>query len=165
MKNLKLTLVLAAALAVPSFSGGKNYTQTAFITVAVNGEVPSAPRKIWDKVITREGLVKIVGLQEPQGDDNMGQIGSKLCGKLGGEMGSLVITYVSLENEIRYSWEPDHGGYVCHITFKFAPSGKGTKVTVADAYSDEKPGMVEKNAQDTRAHLAQTIEALKQVVM
>jgi hypothetical protein len=164
MKNLILTLGLASALLTPAFAApAKEYSQTAFITVTVSGEVPAAPGDLWKKVVSKDGLIKILGMEEAMGDENMGDAGSKLCGKLGGEGGNLVVTHINLESEIRYSWEPDQGGYVCHVTVKMAPSGKGSRVTVSDSYSDEKPALIAKNAADTKAHLAASLDAMKKL--
>jgi hypothetical protein len=165
--HLALALGLAALLSAPLRAGekAKEYTQVAFVSVSANAELTADPGKVWKQLIRKDVLVKAVGMEEATGDENMGEPGAKLCGRLGGEPGNLVVTYSMIENEIRYAWEPDHGGYVCHMSLKLAPAGKGTKVTLMDSYSEEKPGMLDKNAKESRAHLAQSLETLKKAIV
>ena len=172
MKNLTalasaLTLGLAsqAPLRAADMGGkGMDYTQTAFVTISVNADIAADRAKVWKQIIRKDVLIKMIGLEGATGSETMGEPGSTLCGRMGGEAGNLVVTHAMIDNEVRYSWEPDHGGYVCHITLKLTPMGKGTKVTLTDAYSEEKPAMLEKNAKDTRMHLSQSLESLKKSV-
>ncbi|MDB5102473.1 MAG: hypothetical protein JWP91_162 [Fibrobacteres bacterium] len=156
----------SAATDIASEKAGppREYAQTTLVAVEVKAELAAEPSKVWSQVIRKEILVRMIGFEDAKGDDALGTPGAKLAGRIGGDQGMLIVTHAKADREIRYAWEPEHGGYVCHFTLKLSPSGKGTMVSLVDAYSDEKPALIAKNAADSRAHLAQSLETLKKSV-
>ena len=55
------------------------------------------------------------------------------------ESGRFVVTYAEPGKELRMSFEPDNGSYVCRDRWKLSPAGKGTKITYTQTYTESGP--------------------------
>ena len=55
------------------------------------------------------------------------------------DSGALVVTYAKPGKELRMSFDPENGSYLCQDRFELSPAGKGTKVTLTQTYTESGP--------------------------
>lgn len=168
MRNNIKTLLLAsllAAAATPSLAGGKSSGpgDLALIRVEAAVDIDASPAEVWGALLSSAGQSALTGFKPDQAGAALTGVGQALHGTGAYDKGTVAITRLVPEQELRISWDPDHGGYLCQSRFRLEAKGKGTRVTAQDWYSEDKPAQAEANREGARKGLEKGLAAFGKV--
>ncbi|HET7153218.1 MAG TPA: SRPBCC family protein [Candidatus Kapabacteria bacterium] len=77
----------------------------------------------------------LIGAKHTGGSGSMAKVGSVSSIEVDGDKGSEVVTYFKPGKELRISFEPDNGTYLCGEKWILTPSGKGTTVHYDETFT------------------------------
>lgn len=150
---LGLAFAAATALSAPPLAPKK----TALITIPATVSVNAPPAKVWAAVTSLDGFGALTGFAATGGPKSFAKIGDAVPAKVWTDTGRLVVTELMPEKELRVSWEPANGSYICSKRVVLSPSAGGTTLAYWDRYTDDQPNADETARQvaaETEKHIA-----------
>lgn len=131
MKTIVAILVIGCAVAHAQVSssdiGAKHFTGT--ITIQAKAETVFA-------ILTNcEKHCALTGSKHTGGSATMAKVGSTSTVEVDGDKGTEVVTCFKPGKELRLSFEPDNGTYLCGEKWTLTPSGAGTTVQYNETFT------------------------------
>lgn len=113
--------------------GGQEFTGSV--------EVSKAPNAVWGKLTQARFLAKAIGSDYEKGSKTFAKVGDAARVKLNysNDAGMYVVTHANPSKDLRMSFDPDNGSYICQFRLELSPVGKGTKITVTETYTESGP--------------------------
>jgi uncharacterized protein YndB with AHSA1/START domain len=158
-----LWLVAAALVWSPPARGEATWAKKgALVVVSGSTEVKAPKAKVWKALTSADGLAAIAGFKfDTKPPKPLKEVGDHFSGQLSGDKGVFVATTVRPEEELRLTWAPAEGHYLCACRVLLKPSATGTTVEYTDMYTDEKPAQVDENAKSTTKDMTSSLEKFK----
>ncbi|MBI5836911.1 MAG: hypothetical protein HZB25_06690 [Candidatus Eisenbacteria bacterium] len=161
-----LPLLLPAtglALVILGAPAGAAIRKGAAVEVSHTATIHAAPSRVWARLCSAEGLGALGGLVPRTGSAPMARVGDHLSGVLAhwNDPGTLVCTCFKAGRELRASWEPDNGSYLCRVRVVVEAAGTGSRVTLTDTYTDDQAATVDKTARESDAEMASRLASFK----
>ena len=145
-------LVTASVLASPL-----PVKKTALVTIPATFTVDAPPQKVWDALVSADGFGTLTGFHATGGAKSFTKIGDAVPAQVWSDSGRLVVTELVSGKELRVTWEPAKGHYLCSKRIVLSPAGAGTSLEYWDRYTDDQPNADEtarKVVADTAQHVA-----------
>jgi len=102
--------------------------------------IQAAPQAVFGMITNCEKHCALMGGKHISGSTTYSKVGSTSYTEIdGGDKGTEVVTYFKPSKEIRISFEPDNGTYLCGEKWVLTPSGNGTKVHYDETYTMSGP--------------------------
>jgi uncharacterized protein YndB with AHSA1/START domain len=159
---MRLALVIAiGALAADAAHGGLSAKKTALITIPATLELKAPPAKVWSVVTSVDGFTALTGFKASGG--RFSKIGDSVPGQAWEDKGRLVVTEFVPEKELRVTWEPAQGHYLCQKRIVLTPTSGGTRLEYWDRYTDDQPN-ADQTAQQVVAESERLIEGFRKMV-
>jgi len=155
-KSIALTL---SAFALAAGLASATSPDLALVRVESSAEIKSAPAAAWKALQSAEGQA-LLGFKPDVAGQAISE-GKIVHGDCAGDKGNLVVTHVEKGKEMRVTFDPDHGGYICRTRIRLEPAGSGVRLTFSDWYSEEKADQKEKNRAASQQGVDQGVQALK----
>ncbi len=163
-----IALVACAAIAstAPAARGDETTVKKGTaVTIESHLELKAAPAKVWAALTSMEGLCALTGytVAGPMRQRSIAKIGETMLAQTWGETGRIYVTGFHPESELRVTWEPASGAYLCgqRITLAPTPNG-GTALAVSERYTDDTPN-ADETAAKAREATAKGLEAFRAI--
>jgi hypothetical protein len=158
--SIKTSIISIAIFASLSLAGPKDL---ALVRMEKSIDLKGAPAEIWEKLVSPAGQMALGGFKSDLSPVAFTKIGDNQHGACQGDKGTLVVTHYMAGKEIRISFDPDNGAYVCQTRVSISASGTGTHLVFQDWYSEEKAEMKEKNRSEAEKGIQAALEAFKKM--
>jgi hypothetical protein len=160
---MKKTVLLVLFSTIAASLLAADFKKTSLITIPLTIEVKAPPAAVWKALTTWEGFGALTGFQPTGPEKTLSKVGDSTAAKVWDDRGTLVVTGLVPEKELRVSWEPENASYLCAKRIVLKPSAGGTTIEYWDRYTDDQP-----NADDTArkvvADTAQHVAAFRKMV-
>lgn len=160
MKKAVSIAMISAFAAVLSAAG---FQKGALITIPQTIEVKAAPADVWKVVTTWEGFGALTGFKPTGGPKSFSKVGDSVTAQVWDDTGTLVVTVLVPQKELRVAWEPDNASYLCAKRILVKPSAAGTTLEYRDRYTDDQPN-ADETAKKVVADTAQHVAAFRKMV-
>jgi len=159
------TLGAVLLLAGPLLRAQVAAKKTALITIPVKFEVKAPPTKVWATLISLDGFGTLTGFKPQAGQklSSFSKIGDHVLAQVWDDRGRLVVTEFVLERELRVTWDPEKGHYLCQKRILLTPGAGATSVEYWDRYTDDQPN-ADATAKQVAADTEKNVEALRRLV-
>jgi carbon monoxide dehydrogenase subunit G len=114
--------------------------------------VNASPQAVWAVLTDVQKVGSALGFEYNGAPKKLEKVGDNVALKVWGDTGTYILIYVKPGSELRYVWEPDNATYICQERWTLAPSGKGTKVTYEERYSESGPQTAEAIAEQVKSY-------------
>ncbi|HMU44598.1 MAG TPA: SRPBCC domain-containing protein [Ignavibacteriaceae bacterium] len=118
--------------------------------------------KIWNLLTDVKKHSAIMGSEYLGGAKTFSKVGENARLKEMGDEGTLFLSFIKHNSEIRYSWEVDGGSYLCQERWLLTTENKGTKVTFIERYTESGKQSSEELSKQT-AYFNEAINRLKKM--
>lgn len=155
---LPILVAFLPAAAVEALSVKK----TALITIPAKFEIKASPTQVWAALTLVSGFGRLTGFRPQSGQKVISffRVGDHVLAQVWEDRGRLVVTEFVPERELRVTWEPEKGHYLCQKRILLSPSSAGTSVEYWDRYTDDQPNSDE-TAKQVAADTEKNIEMFK----
>jgi uncharacterized protein YndB with AHSA1/START domain len=143
-----LALIFVAANSFAQVTNKKLTGQGFTGDVTIN----ATPQAVWAVLTDLQKFSGIMGLEYKGAAKKMEKVGDNAPVKFGGDTGAWILVYAKPGSELRYSWEPDNGSYLCQERWILTPAGKGTKVSYEDRYTESGAQTAEAIAEQIKSY-------------
>jgi uncharacterized protein YndB with AHSA1/START domain len=143
-----LAVALMAATAVSAQVGNSKLSGQSFKGATV---VNASSEKVWAILTNPKHLPELLEYELLETARKLDKLGSNLKLKALGDPGRMFLTYSKPLSELRFSWQPDNGTYLCQEEWTLKKSGKGTKITYQTRYTESGPQSKEDIAAQVKA--------------
>jgi uncharacterized protein YndB with AHSA1/START domain len=143
------TPVKAKAIAGQTFSGEVTVQATA--------------SEVWSAITDVEELANLMGFVRLGGGARLAEVGDHASLRHGGDAGVLFVSYVKPDRELRLTWEPENGSYICRDLWILIPTEKGTAVRYEVRYT-ESGKQSEDAIRQQEADYQRALTALKEIL-
>lgn len=140
-------LVLGCGIGFSSAGGGHvgPVKKTVLITIPVQIDIGgTSPEQVWSLVTSYRGFGTLTGfkIEDPQGAFT--RLGATVKAQVWEDKGTLIVTGLDPGKELRVTWEPATGNYLCAkrivVSGYGAESGSsGARLEYWDRYTDDQP--------------------------
>ena len=154
MRKAIWIVVFSAFAALASAVGFKS---GALITIPGKFEIKAPPAAVWATLTTWDGFGTLTGFKPAGSQKSFSKIGDSTAAQVWDDKGTLVVTGLVPQKELRVAWEPENASYLCAKRVVLTSSAGGTSLEYWDRYTDEQPTADEtarKVAADTVQHVA-----------
>jgi hypothetical protein len=136
-----LVVLAAASVAIAELTPQK----TALITIPATFEVQAPVAKVWTALTTVGGFSTLSGFTPADAEKSkvFAKTGDAFPAKMWTDSGTLIAARVVKEKELRVTWDPDGGHYLCGKRIVLSPTTNGTKVEYWDRYTDDQSNVYE----------------------
>lgn len=155
--SIAMISAFAAVLSAADFQKG------ALITIPQTIELKAAPADVWKVVTTGEGFGALTGFKPTGGPKSFSKVGDSVTAQVWDDTGTLVVTVLVPQKELRVAWEPDNASYLCAKRILVKPSAAGTTLEYWDRYTDDQPN-ADQTAKKVVADTAQHVAAFRKMV-
>jgi uncharacterized protein YndB with AHSA1/START domain len=134
-----------------------DFKKTSLITIPKTIELKAAPADVWKVLTTWEGFGTLTGFRPADAQKGFSKVGDSVTAQVWDDTGTLVVTGLVPQKELRVSWEPDNASYLCAKRILVKPSAAGTTLEYWDRYTDDQPDAdqtAKKVVTDTAQHVA-----------
>jgi hypothetical protein len=114
--------------------------------------VNASPQAVWAVLTDVQKVGSALGFEYKGAPQKLEKVGDNVALKVWGDTGTYILIYVKPGSELRYVWEPDNATYICQERWTLAPSGKATKVTYEERYSESGPQTAEAIAEQVKSY-------------
>ncbi len=128
--------------------------QTALVAISSEATLSASPARVFAMVCSARGFGTIAGFASKNPAFKFTRVGDHVRASIWGDDGTLVCSGFVAGKELRVYWEPDKGHYLCHKLVRVEASGKGSKMTMLDRYSDDNMAEAAKTAEKVREETA-----------
>jgi uncharacterized protein YndB with AHSA1/START domain len=147
---------------VAAASGALTVKKGTLVTIPATIDVKAPPAKVWSAITSLDGFAALTGFKAT-GGAAFRKIGDSAPATAWEDKGRLVVTELVPEKELRVSFEPAQGHYLCQKRIVLSPSAGGTRIEYWDRYTDDQPN-AEQTAQQVVAETEKSIDAFKRMV-
>jgi len=134
--------------------------KTTLVTIPGTFEIKAPVDRVWKLISTADSFGVLSGFQPSEKSKRLGTVGASVSASIWNDKGRLVTTYSDPEKELRVTWEPEGGHYLCAKRIVLTPSTNGTTVKYWDRYTDDQPAdSVEKTLKQTTEETRKAIAA------
>ena len=140
-----------------AFLCATNFKKTSLITIPETIEVKAPPASVWTALTSWEGFGALTGFQPTGPEKRFSKVGDSVAAQVWDDKGTLVVTGLVPQKELRVTWEPANASYLCAKRVVLKPSATGTTLEYWDRYTDDQPNADEtarKVVADTASHVA-----------
>jgi uncharacterized protein YndB with AHSA1/START domain len=163
LRSTVRVLLWVAMLGGSAFAGVKNETLGA---QRFKGEivVSASPEDVWAVITDTRKVGEVLQYQYLSGATTFTSLGDHARFKVWGDEGTLFLVYATPGKELRVSWVPDNGSYLCQERWTLTREGDGTKITYESRYtesgaqSDEELARQVKGSEKMLKRLKKTVE-------
>jgi hypothetical protein len=160
--SLLVVPALGAALAQ---AADPAYKKTALVRFDSTLELAKPAADVWQKLCSAEGFCALGGFKTKAKAKRLEHVGDTVAASVWQDNGVLVCTMAVPGKELRVSWEPENGSYLCHKQVKLEATASGsTRLTFVDRYSDDKLDTVDATAKLVAAETTKALAAFKMLV-
>ncbi len=161
IRNLIVILIAFCAVAFGELAPPQKGT---LVTVSGTFEIKAPPEKVWKTISSVAGFCALTGFKPDTGQNTLAftKIGDHVSAQIWGDKGHLIATVVEQKKELRVTWDPSGGHYLCAKRIVLKPSGQGTTVEYWDRYSDDQPAAkVDETLKQVTAETKTAIETFR----
>jgi len=157
---MKRSVWVAALFAFAVLSGpviAADFKKGALITIPGTFELKAPPSAVWTALTSWEGFGALTGFQPTGPERSFSKVGDSTAAQVWDDKGTLVVTGLVREKELRVTWEPATASYLFAKRVVLNPSAGGTTLEYWDRYTDDQPNADETArtvARDTVQHVA-----------
>jgi hypothetical protein len=123
----------------PVLGEAPRVTKGAQVDVSVDLTLNVSPSRVWQELTRASGFGKLTGFQPEKPDATLARVGDAVRASVWQDKGLLVVTGSDPQKELRVTWEPDNGSYLCQKRIRLEAAGDATKVLYQDRYTDTQP--------------------------
>ncbi|MGH7594912.1 MAG: SRPBCC family protein [bacterium] len=105
--------------------------------------INASPQAVWAVLTDVQKVGSALGFEYKGAPKKLEKVGDSVQLKVWGDVGTYILIYAKPGSELRYVWEPDNATYICQERWMLAPSGKSTKVTYEERYTESGPQTAE----------------------
>lgn len=121
--------------------------------------VSKSPQSVWSMLTKVSFSAEATGFVREKGSTTFAKVGDSARVKLTewGDTGTFAVTHVTRGKELRISFDPDNGSYICQDRWQLSPEGKGTKITLTQTYTESSPQTkadIDKQVEQTKEKMA-----------
>lgn len=174
---MPLLLLLAAAIPATGFQpttevqpsmevqkGAPEYKRSSLVRLEAKIDLKAPAAKVWDAITSSKGFAAATGFKIADTDKRLAKLGDAVPASVWSDKGNLVCTFGAEGKELRVSFEPDNGNYLCQKRITLEAQGGGTRLMVLDRYSDDQTDTVDKTAKDVMAEMPKQLAAFQAMV-
>jgi uncharacterized protein YndB with AHSA1/START domain len=140
-----------------------DFKKTSLITIPETIELKAPPASVWTVLTSWEGFGALTGFQPTGPEKKFSKVGDSVAAKVWDDKGTLVVTGLVPQKEIRVTWEPENASYLCAKRIVVKPSAAGTTLEYFDRYTDDQPN-ADETARKVVAGTAQHVAAFRKMV-
>jgi len=130
--------------------------KTSLVTIPAQMEIGATPERVWSLATSFKGFGALTGFKIADGEGSFTRLGQVVEARVWEDEGLLVVTGFDLGKELRVTWEPKNGNYLCAKRIVLSASGDGTLLEYWDRYTDDQP-----NADETAKQVREeTVKAV-----
>ncbi len=154
-------LVLPLALLFSAQSGFGQARNQGLTGQSFSGEITvnAASSQVWAVLTDAGQLTQIMGYEYVGGTKKFNKVGDEARVKVWGDASSFVLIRANRPKELRFSLDPENWTYICNGRWILSRSGKGTKVSFAERYTESSP----QSKEDLEAQVKETNEMLRRL--
>jgi hypothetical protein len=145
---ITLGLILTGTNTLAQVTNKKLTGQNFIGEVTVN----ATPQAVWAILTDLPKFSSVMGIEYKGAAKRLEKVGDSAPVKYGGDTGVWILVYAKPGSELRYSWEPDNGSYLCQERWILTPAGKGTKISYEDRYTESGPQTAEAIAEQVKSY-------------
>ena len=160
---MKKALSIAALSTLAGFLFAADFKKTSLITIPQTIEVKASPAAVWTALTSWEGFGALTGFQPTGPEKSFSKVGDSVAAQVWDDRGTLVVTGLVREKELRVTWEPGNASYLCAKRIVLKPSAGGTTLEYWDRYTDDQPN-ADETARKVVADTAQHVAAFRKLV-
>ncbi|MCA1582423.1 MAG: hypothetical protein LC796_13730 [Acidobacteria bacterium] len=134
--------------------------KTTLVTIPATFTVDAPPAKVWEAITSVEGFGTLTGFRAIGVAKSFAKIGDAVPAQVWSDSGRLVVTELVPGKELRVTWEPAKGHYLCSKRIVLSAAGAGTGVEYWDRYTDDQPN-ADENARQVAAETEKQITAFR----
>jgi hypothetical protein len=140
-----------------------DFRKTSLITIPQTIEVKASPAAVWTALTSWEGFGALTGFAPTGPEKKFSKVGDSATAKVWDDKGTLVVTGLVPQKELRVTWEPENASYLCAKRIVLKPSAAGTTLEYWDRYTDDQPN-ADETARKVVAETAQHVAAFRKLV-
>jgi uncharacterized protein YndB with AHSA1/START domain len=114
--------------------------------------INASPQAVWAVLTDVQKVGSALGFEYNGAPKKLEKVGDNVQLKVWGDTGTYILIYAKPGSELRYTWEPDNATYICQERWTLTPSGKGTKVTYEERYTESGPQTAEDIAKQAKSY-------------
>ncbi len=99
-------------------------------------EINTSAEKVWAVLTDLKTFTPAIGFEFLSGKEKVGTVGDTARIKVWSDKTTYLLTYVDVNNELRFALEPDNASYICQKRWILESNGKKTKLTLIDIYTE-----------------------------
>jgi hypothetical protein len=166
MRTRTLAVVVGLSLGLPLVAQAPKVAKATQVELTSEFTVEAPASRVWQELISASGFGALTGFRPEKPDAPLGKIGESVRASVWEDKGLLIVTGAEAQKELRVSWEPDNGSYLCQKRVRLQSAGNGTRVLYQDRYTDTQPAAsVDQTAQqvakETETHIREFTERFK----
>lgn len=142
--------------------GALTVKKGTLVTIPATIELKVPPSKVWSVITSLDGFAALTGFKTT-GAATFRKIGDSAPATAWEDKGRLIVTELVAEKELRVSFEPAQGHYLCQKRILLTPSAGGTRLEYWDRYTDDQPN-AEQTARQVAAETEKSIDAFRRMV-
>ncbi|MDZ7266552.1 MAG: SRPBCC domain-containing protein [candidate division KSB1 bacterium] len=134
-------LSLLCALLMLGTAGFAQTTNKKLTGQSFVGEITvnATPQTVWTVLTDLQKLSSVMNFGYTGPAKTLARPGDGVAMKVWGDTGTFILIYAKPASELRFVWEPDNATYICQQRWRLAPSGRATKVSIEERYTESGP--------------------------
>lgn len=150
LRSTVMVLLCGAVIGAQAFAGVKN---EALGGQSFKGEieVTASPEEVWTVLTDTRKIGEVLQYKYLGGATTFESLGDHARFKVWGDEGTLFLVYATPKEELRVSWIPDNGSYLCQERWTLTTEGKWTKVTYESRYTESGAQSADELAKQVKA--------------
>ena len=142
--------------------------RTVCITLSDQIAIAGSPVKVWAGLGHVRGLCTLLGIECEASPGRMDRIGATVRGRerFGASVdeGTLTTSFALTGRDMRTTWDPANGSYICHTRMEIVKSGEATVLRVTTRYTDDDVAHADATARSARDAFRVHLTAFKTLV-
>jgi hypothetical protein len=123
-------------------------SQTALLSLDNETDIHAAASQVWNHLCQARGFGMLADFTVATEFKRFAVVGDAVAASRWEDHGMLICTFVKSGEELRVTFEPDHGRYLWQTRVTLAPVEGGTRVAVLDRYSQDRLETLEEDKAD-----------------
>ncbi|MCI0698887.1 SRPBCC domain-containing protein [candidate division KSB1 bacterium] len=154
MQRSPLFMLVTLSLLVVGANGFAQVANKKLTGQSFSGEITinASPQAVWAVLTDVQKVGSALGFEYKGVAKKLEKVGDSVQLKVWGDAGTYILIYAKPGSELRYVWEPDNATYICQERWTLAPSGKSTKLTYEERYTESGPQTAEAIAEQVKSY-------------
>jgi hypothetical protein len=164
---LAIPVLLLLAAAIPAArvqKTGPDYKRSSLVRLEAKIDLKAPAAKVWDAITSSRGFAAATGFKIADTDKHLAKLGDAVPASVWSDKGNLVCTFGAEGKELRVTFEPDNGSYLCQKRITLETQSGGTRLTILDRYTDDQTETVDKTAKEVLAEMPKQLAAFQAMV-